>query len=73
MRTATPTWENGWFPALDAVTLYGLVATRNPRWYVEVGSGNSTRFVRRAIRDHGLRTRILSIDPGPRAEIDACA
>lgn len=66
-----PSWVNGWFPAFDAVMLYGLLATRNPRQYVEVGSGNSTRFARRAIRDHGLRTKIISIDPCPRAEIDA--
>lgn len=66
-----PSWVNGWFPGFDAVMLYGLIALRNPRWYVEVGSGNSTRFARRAIRDHGLRTKIISIDPCPRAEIDA--
>ncbi|NOT32287.1 MAG: class I SAM-dependent methyltransferase [Planctomycetes bacterium] len=66
-----PSWINGWFPGLDAVTLYSLLATRNPRLFVEVGSGNSTRFARRAIRDHGLRTQIISIDPCPRAEIDA--
>lgn len=68
---AEPNWVNGWFPALDAVMLYGLLAVRNPRWFVEVGSGNSTRFARRAIRDHKLRTKIISIDPCPRAEIDA--
>lgn len=66
-----PSWVNGWFPAFDAVMLYGLLALRNPRLYVEVGSGNSTRFARRAIRDHDLRTKIISIDPCPRAEIDA--
>ena len=68
---AEPSWVNGWFPAFDAVMLYGLLALRNPRWFVEVGSGNSTRFARRAIRDHDLRTKIISIDPCPRAEIDA--
>ncbi|TAJ04040.1 MAG: class I SAM-dependent methyltransferase [Planctomycetota bacterium] len=66
-----PNWCNGWFPAVDAAVLYGLLVQRNPRLYVEVGSGNSTRFARRAIREHGLRTRIISIDPCPRAEIDA--
>jgi hypothetical protein len=70
-KQSEPSWINGWFPAFDAVMLYGLLALRNPRWYVEVGSGNSTRFARRAIRDHGLRTKIISIDPCPRAEIDA--
>jgi len=65
-----PHWLNGWIPAIDAMTLYGLLALRNPRTYIEVGSGNSTKFARRAIKDHGLRTRIVSIDPSPRAEID---
>jgi hypothetical protein len=68
---AEPHWLNDWFPPVDAAVLYGLIALRNPRWYVEVGSGHSTTFARRAIRDHGLRTRILSIDPCPRAEVDA--
>ena len=66
-----PHWDNGWLQGLDAVALYALVATGNPAVYLEVGSGNSTKFVRRAIRDHGLRTRIVSIDPTPRVEVDA--
>ena len=41
------------------------------RQMLEIGSGNSTKFARRAIRDHRLCTRITSIDPHPRAEIDA--
>ena len=65
-----PYWINDWLPALDSVALYGLLALNNPAQYLEVGSGNSTKFARRAIRDHGLRTRITSIDPSPRAEID---
>lgn len=67
---AEPFWDNGWFPPLDAVCLYGLIACTNPKVYTEVGSGNSTKFVRRAIKDHGLRTKIVSIDPYPRAVID---
>jgi hypothetical protein len=66
----TPSWVNGWFPALDSITLYGLLARSNPRRYVEVGSGFSTMFARRAIADHRLRTEIISIDPFPRADID---
>ncbi|MGH9185264.1 MAG: class I SAM-dependent methyltransferase [Acidimicrobiales bacterium] len=65
-----PTWSNGWFQGLDAATLYGLLASRNPARYVEVGSGWSTTFTRRAIRDHGLRTQVISIDPAPRADVD---
>src|SRR5262245_13665208 len=47
-----PYWINGWVPALDSIALYSLLALHNPRHYVEVGSGNSTKFARRAIRDH---------------------
>jgi hypothetical protein len=65
-----PFWGNPWLPALDAICLSGLVTKLNPKRYVEVGSGNSTKFVRRAITDHKLRTRIISIDPHPRAIID---
>ena len=62
---------NEWFPAFDAVSLYGFIATRQPRRLIEIGSGNSTLFARRAIVDHRLATRIVSIDPAPRAEVDA--
>jgi hypothetical protein len=65
-----PHWINDWIPALDGISLYGYAATRNPRLYLEIGSGTSTKFVRRAIRDHGLRTKIVSIDPFPRSEVD---
>lgn len=70
-HTTEPVWANSWIPGIDAMTLYGMVAERNPKRYVEIGSGNSTKFVRRAIRDHGLQTKIISIDPHPRHEVDS--
>jgi hypothetical protein len=66
-----PHWKNDWFPVPDAVSLYGFVVERNPAKLLEIGSGTSTKFARRAVSDHGLRTRIVSIDPQPRSEIDA--
>ncbi len=65
-----PTWINDWIPGLDTVTLYSFLATTRPKRYFEVGSGNSTKFARRAIQDHALPTTITSIDPNPRASID---
>jgi Methyltransferase domain len=65
-----PHWINDWIPAFDAVSLYGSIAVRNPAIYLEIGSGVSTKFARRAITGHALRTRIVSIDPEPRSEID---
>ena len=66
----TPSWINGWLPALDSIALYGLIVKTDPQHYFEIGSGNSTKFVRRAIQRQGLRTKIISIDPVPRAECD---
>lgn len=66
-----PAWVNGYIPGLDGVALYSFVADRAPGTYFEVGSGNSTRFVKQAVRDAGLSTRIVSVDPSPRAEVDA--
>ena len=57
-------------PPYDAVALYGLLRRTRPQRYLEVGSGHSTRFARRAIRDEGLATTVTSIDPEPRARID---
>lgn len=69
--TGEPYWNNIYFSALDAICLYGLLGIRKPQRYLEIGSGNSTKFARRAVHDLSLPTRIVSIDPVPRAEIDA--
>lgn len=55
---------------LDTIMLYTMVKARRPRVYLEIGSGISTCFVRRAISDNALSTRIISIDPTPRAQVD---
>jgi hypothetical protein len=68
-----PSWTNGWFQGLDAASLYGFLVQRNPATYLEVGAGNSTRFARRAIERHGLQTKVISIDPSPRAALDGLA
>ena len=67
----SPFWGNKYFTGIDAIALYGLLGILQPRQILEVGSGNSTRYARRAIRDLGLNTRIVSIDPMPRVEVDA--
>jgi hypothetical protein len=65
-----PYWECGWMSPLDLMVLYSTVVSQAPRTYLEIGSGTSTAFVRDAITRHDLPTRIVSIDPQPRAEID---
>jgi hypothetical protein len=71
-RPGQPCWENDWWGTLDALYQCAALRARNPALYIEVGSGYSTLFARRAITDFGLRTRIVSIDPAPRADVDRC-
>lgn len=65
-----PYWFNSWFPPLDGLSLAAMLKAFRPRTYLEVGSGNSTKFARKAVQEHDLATRIISIDPSPRVEID---
>lgn len=64
-----PHWVNGFFPGLDLVVLYGMLAHFRPGKYLEVGSGNSTKIAAKAVKDQNLSTTIISIDPEPRVEI----
>ncbi len=65
-----PAWNNDFLPGLDIVSIYGIIATKKPKKYIEIGSGNSTKVARKAINDQNLSTEIISIDPFPRANID---
>jgi hypothetical protein len=65
-----PFWGNGYFSNLDAAALVAFLLETRPQRYIEVGSGNSTKFARYAISLGHLHTRMTSIDPEPRAEID---
>lgn len=70
MGSKEPAWINGWLPGLDSISIYGHLAHKNPKRYIEIGSGYSTKFARQSISNHKLKTQITSIDPSPRAEID---
>lgn len=72
-NTTKPTWNNGFLPGLDIMVLYTMIGLKNPLKYVEIGSGNSTKVVLKAIDDFRLPTRITSIDPYPRTDIDGLA
>jgi len=70
-RTQTdPFWMNGWFDSLDALALYGMVALKKPKVFLEIGSGHSTQFAYLAKKRYSQSTKIFSIDPAPRSEID---
>lgn len=64
-----PSWTNGFIPAFDALTIM-WAARHSKNTYMEVGSGNSTKFARASIAHGRGDTKLVSIDPSPRAEID---
>ncbi len=67
---SVPFWDNPAFPPFDAAITYSLINKFRPAIYLEVGSGNSTKFARRAVDDNNLRTRIVSIEPFPAPYLD---
>jgi hypothetical protein len=69
-ESTRPNWVNGWITALDSMALCALLKRHDPRIFMEVGSGNSTKFARATIQRYNLRTRIISLDPMPRAEVN---
>ena len=69
----SPGWNNGFLPGLDIVMIYTMLVENKPGTYIEIGSGNSTKVAYLAKQNHQLPTKIVSIDPAPRAEIDALA
>ena len=71
--TTKPVYNNGFLPGLDIVAIYTMISRYKPSKYIEVGSGNSTKVAFKAIRENNLNTKIISIDPKPRTEIDSIA
>jgi len=67
----TPCWENDFIPGFDGISFGLMLLDARPSAVLEIGSGSSTKFIRSAIEYLGLDTRIISIDPSPRAEIEA--
>lgn len=68
-----PVWNNGFLPGLDIIGIYTILSKYNPKKYIEVGSGNSTKVAYLSKQENNLSTEIISIDPMPRAEIDQLA
>lgn len=68
-----PVWNNGFLPGLDIIGIYTLISEYRPKKYIEIGSGNSTKVAFKAKKDQSPDTKIISIDPMPRAEIDQLA
>ena len=63
-------WHNAHMPALDGLSLM-WAALRAKSTFMEIGSGTSTLFAKAALIHEGRTTRIVSIDPAPRAKVDS--
>ena len=68
--TRDPTWGRSMFPAFDGAAAYTLVREVRPSRIIEIGSGNSTRFLARALRDGGIDCAFTCIDPAPRIPVE---
>ena len=66
-----PAWVGTAYGMLDALFLMHFVQTLKPRTFLEIGSGISTAFARHAADAVSHDMKIVSIDPEPRAAIDA--
>jgi predicted O-methyltransferase YrrM len=64
-----PRFAQDWFPRLDACAAYAMIRAHRPAHIVEIGCGHSTRVMARAIADGGLDTRLICVDPAPRAKL----
>ncbi|WP_134390914.1 class I SAM-dependent methyltransferase [Methylacidiphilum sp. Yel] len=65
-----PCWENSSFPPLDAIALFGIIATTKPALFLEIGSGFTTRWAYGAKVRYSPLTKLVSIDPSPRVNVD---
>src|ERR1700730_1629283 len=66
----TPFWNNEFIPTFDAIALALMLLETKAKTVIEIGSGNSTKFLRSAIEFFKVDTMIVSIDPYPRAEVE---
>lgn len=70
-KNQKPYWINGFLPGLDIIMLYTMLVDLQPKKYVEIGSGNSTRVAHWAKSQAQLEMQIIAIDPEPRLEIES--
>ena len=61
--------QQDWFPRLDAVMAYNMVATAKPKNIIEIGCGHSSRFMNLALQDFNIDCKFTAIDPSPRARL----
>jgi predicted O-methyltransferase YrrM len=73
VASSTPVWKNHYFPGLDMLMLYTILARLKPKRYLEIGSGTSTKLAAKVKAEQQLSFSIICIDPSPRNEISLVA
>jgi hypothetical protein len=68
-----PSWQNNFLPSVDTIMLYTILAAYQPKKYLEIGSGNSTKLAAFCRNQENLGVAITCIDPHPRREIQDVA
>ena len=66
-----PAWLGTAINPIDCLALYTFMRTSRPATFLEIGSGTTTCFAHLARQRGGMHTRIISIDPEPRVEVDS--
>ncbi len=66
-----PYWKNVLLPVIDAVSIVGMIDYYRSKNFVEIGSGNSTRFACDFIEWSCIDCEVTSIDPYPGNTVDA--
>lgn len=64
-------WENDFWNNADALVQYGLVRSRRPRRYVEIGCGWSSLLLARALARNPEPCQVTQVDPYPNEVIFA--
>jgi hypothetical protein len=62
--------RNGYFEEVDSEVLYSIIRWLKPKRIIEIGAGYSTMVAREAVSLNGTESRIISIDPDPRRDIE---
>lgn len=62
-------WQNNFWNNADALVQYGLVRSRKPKNYVEIGCGWSSMLLERALNKNGTPCRVTQIEPYPNQRI----
>lgn len=62
-------WQNDFWNNADALVQYGIVRSRKPKKYVEVGCGWSSLLLHKALQKNGQACQVALIEPYPNHSI----